>query len=173
MCNLLHVTRCNFLCNNCRLSDVMENIHDVPHHFCLTNRLFSITLKNLQSLHKKIAARCVQQLRMKPRHRAAFSFNARKSVHYGRCPVRCGVGISLLPPTASPWPIRPTHTHTHTHSLIPHVLGFSHQTKHPPRHITTRCWFRFHHHQSRRDRITPSTSVASFAVFRRPPANMG
>ena len=114
MCNLLHVTRCNFLCNNCRLSDVMENIHDVPHHFCLTNRLFSITLKNLQSLHKKIAARCVQQLRMKPRHRAAFSFNARKSVHYGRCPVRCGVGISLLPPTASPWPIRPTHTHTHT-----------------------------------------------------------
>jgi len=47
-CNAL-----KFLCHNCRLSNVMENIHEAK---MLQPSIFFIRLKNLQLLHKNCSA---------------------------------------------------------------------------------------------------------------------
>jgi len=46
---LLRVTRCNFSCNNCGLSNVMENIHGCN---IFASWIFSVTLECLQLFHK-------------------------------------------------------------------------------------------------------------------------
>jgi len=48
-CNVLQ-----FLCNNCRRSNVMENIHEAQNVAAMN--FFSITLESMQLLHKNCSA---------------------------------------------------------------------------------------------------------------------
>ena len=68
MCILLHATRDSFLCNNCWLSNAMENIYGCK---VFASWIFFVALESLQLSHEQLQRVACNELHMKPGHNDA------------------------------------------------------------------------------------------------------